>query len=1446
MRYTIRWFYVLKLSAVLVAAGVAVYFVHRWQEDRQQGAFLHQADRAKADGDADAEARLVERYLRAQPDDADARERLGRLLAAAAKSPPERYKAYEQMDAALRRDAGRDELRRLAAETAIGLGLFPEALAHTEKLLERAPGDPALELQAARCQGRLGKYREAADRLRRVVAAGAVTVEVAAGLVDLLRNQLNQPDEADAVVARLLADRPKDPRAVLVAADYWRSLGGDRRRPAAVAAKGLAAAQKLPPGETVGGAVGRLLATARELAPDDREVLLAVGLDLYQRAVEAAAAGERAGADRLAGEARAALTRSVDRDPKEPRGYLALAGLEADFGSPAEAAKVAGKGAAAVAEPRPLLLVQFDYQVRAGDPAGAEATLERLKAGGYSEARQVLHRARIQALRDDWEGAAAALSGLLAKKPPELADPVFVRQVNYALGRTLDQSGDPDRRLAAYRAALPPDPADPLWLPAHLGEADALVAAGKPDEALAAYRRQAARTAAVWLPVAGLELVKALRTPDPAKRDWAPAEEALGRAEKASPGAADVALLRADILSARGDPAAARKVVDGLAAARPKDPAVLAAVALWDLRDGGPDKAAKTLDAARAAGVDSVDLRVARAQVAAAAKDPDLARTLAELAKGSEALGKGPQRRLVRRLAEVAAAAGGPETAAGLLKQAADAQPNDIGLHLARFDLAMRGADEKAVEAAAADVRRVDGENGAHARLVGGLAALWRAQRKNDRSGLAAARTALEALEKDRPDWARAALVLADICYLLKDPAAALPRYERAVKAGEAAPDAVRRLVELSLDAGRPDQALEAFRRLPPAYADRPDVARLKARVLARTDPKAALAAAEPTVPADGKDPALHLWVGQLAAAAREWGKAEAAVRRAVALQPDRAGPWLDLVTIQRAAGRPDDAARTAAEAEGKVAPADRDGFAAQAALVLGRRAEAGARLAKARAARPDDPQAVLAEAEFLYRENRLGDARPGLERALTLPGLTDPQRAAVTRMLAVCLAADPDPATSRRALALLGYVDDRGQPKPPPADETPAARRTRAVVLALQKDRASKLKATELLEENLGGLDPNELYLLAGLQNAVGNQPRVRLALGALLRKADDAPLYLAWAAGWYLRADDPAAAAPVVEKLAKLQPDALVTAELRARLAAARKQPDEARKILAPWADKSNAPLLTVANLFEQVGLPDDAERVHRRAAEAGKGALLPLAEFLGRRGRAGDALGVIDQARAAGVPVLPEAHPGGGLVLGWGAVAVASVYADKARSAADLARLAGWLEEAAKAAPAAAKPAVGQLLASVKDFQVDYAGAIALYDQAVKADDRDLVALNNLAFLLAAKDGQPDRALKLLDRAQQVAGPLPDLLDTRAIVLIGSGRPGAAEEAVGLLKVVTAEAPTGVAFFHLAQAELAANRPDEARDAWRQAVRHKLAPTDLHPLERPGYDKLAAKFK
>jgi predicted Zn-dependent protease len=112
-----------------------------------------------------------------------------------------------------------------------------------------------------------------------------------------------------------------------------------------------------------------------------------------------------------------------------------------------------------------------------------------------------------------------------------------------------------------------------------------------------------------------------------------------------------------------------------------------------------------------------------------------------------------------------------------------------------------------------------------------------------------------------------------------------------------------------------------------------------------------------------------------------------------------------------------------------------------------------------------------------------------------------------------------------------------------------------------------------------------------------------------------------------------------------------------------------------------------------------------------------------------------------------------------------------------------------------------------------------AVDLFRQVVKLAPNNVLALNNLATLLGEVSGAHDEAIRTIDRAIQIAGRRPALLDTKGTILLLQGRHADAVEC--LAEAVAGEAKDPRYYFHLAaaryksgdeagaQADLAASR-------------------------------------
>lgn len=143
----------------------------------------------------------------------------------------------------------------------------------------------------------------------------------------------------------------------------------------------------------------------------------------------------------------------------------------------------------------------------------------------------------------------------------------------------------------------------------------------------------------------------------------------------------------------------------------------------------------------------------------------------------------------------------------------------------------------------------------------------------------------------------------------------------------------------------------------------------------------------------------------------------------------------------------------------------------------------------------------------------------------------------------------------------------------------------------------------------------------------------------------------------------------------------------------------------------------------------------------------------------------------------------------------------------------------------------------------LQAKYDEAERIYQEiAGRVKDNGSV-LNNLGWLLCFQKGRAPEALDVIRRAIVIEGELSDFVDTRALAHMALGQFDAAIH--DLENAVTEGPPVPEKYFHLALAYLGADKKGNARQAFQKATELKLTREGLHPLERPGYDKLTREL-
>ena len=707
-------------------------------------------------------------------------------------------------------------------------------------------------------------------------------------------------------------------------------------------------------------------------------------------------------------------------------------------------------------------------------------------------------------------------------------------------------------------------------------------------------------------------------------------------------------------------------------------------------------------------------------------------------------------------------------------------------------------------------IAAIEGGQGATARYAEALRLIWLAQQSQNagraktewEGGLDDARLLLDQVASQRPTWPALLLAKAEIDRLRGNPDQAIEYYRKAMTLGETGPRVIRPLVQLLYRCQRYAEAAQEMRRLQQqSLTD--DLRLLGAEISLRTgDPARAAYLAMEAVSADSRDYADHLWLGQvLAASGRNLDEAEKRLQRAVELGETRPETWVALVQFLAARDRRPEAEAVMERARAKLPPADAPLGLAQCHEAMGRPDEALQQFQAALAGRPHDPVVLRNVAGFYMRCQRPKDAEPLLRRVVAGQVRASPAEVGwARRALAMVLAAGGSFRQFNEALALVGLrLDDAGQvaeDRPVPAEEATEEVRARARVLATRRVKAFRARAVGLLEglSRRQPLATDDLVLLARLYEADKAWPRISRLLQPVIQSGEKSPPCWDLYAQSLLHQGDYDGAERCI------------------------------RQLEAWEGDKQRGTMgsvdLRVAALMTQGRTQDALARMksHVERPGAKPEEVIPLIGHLARANRLDDALRYCERcwqtcppemAGAASVALLRAGHPG----------------------EAEFARVEGWLRAAREKNPQST--ALLLHLADFQDLRGRYPEAMELYRLVLARDPENVLALNNLAWLLALKMDQGDDARPLIDRALGVLGPRPELLDTSAVVYLAQRQP---EKAIAdLQKAAKLDAPTGARCFHLARAYQLAGNQAEARRAFRQARDLGLRRAQLHPVER-----------
>jgi tetratricopeptide (TPR) repeat protein len=475
--------------------------------------------------------------------------------------------------------------------------------------------------------------------------------------------------------------------------------------------------------------------------------------------------------------------------------------------------------------------------------------------------------------------------------------------------------------------------------------------------------------------------------------------------------------------------------------------------------------------------------------------------------------------------------------------------------------------------------------------------------------------------------------------------------------------------------------------------------------------------------------------------------------------------------------------------------------------------------------------------ATFFIQGGEVSKAEP-LLRQLIAPGVSENMRRWARRSLALALVASGDFRKSSESIALL---DENLRERP----GSPEDLRARSLINATRP--GGRRQSIKDLEASFARRPtPNEEFLLARLYDMEGEWLKAREILeGILSRESGRSPTPMIYFVRRLLDQEDYTSASLWLSRLEALEgkEKTLSSIGLRARLDAKQGREQDAVARLKEFAksriDAKGNPrdVGRVGLLLAALKQFDEAERILREyvhiASPKDPAAVLVLVDFLADRNRVSEALQVCASVASQVGPEVTARF------------AVAAVRRGKA-TADDFSQAESMILDAQRAKPQSIDLQLS--LADFRDAQGRYDEAERLYQEVLTRDSRNALALNNLAWLRSFHDRNGEEALRLINRAIEQMGPMPDLLDTRGMILIGLGR---FQEAQQDLSHSATQEPRATSYFHLALAQHRAGLLREARNTLLQALEEEKESqrnlrSDLHALERSTFDELLSLLK
>jgi tetratricopeptide (TPR) repeat protein len=1364
------------LLAVVALLGGGMHLVHGFQIRRNASALLDRARRAEADKDLDKAEQSLSQYLNLRREDGPTWAWYARVVDEH-DSQNGREHVFLVHEEAFRYNPADSKLERRCAELALEVGRYSDAQRHLKNLRDKGePSDTELaELEdlLGQCARGLTRLEDADKLFDKALAHDAHRVDCYDRLARLRRVDLRLIETADGTIEEMIAKNPESGRAYI---HRWRYKH-----------------EFAPPADAAD------IQKALKLAPDDLEVLFTAAVASEQ---------EQDGAS-----ARAYFERGFKLNPKRAAFALGLASLETRERHLDRAEAVLRQSYQA----NPSLTLAFVLaetlilQDKIDGKDGAESFIALIQGAGLGDTIGRFLEAEILLQQKKWT---AAIRALEMARPMLMPDPQLIVRLDLMLAECYSRIGNEEQRLDALRQAAEGDRGPES---ARREFAQGLVRAGKLDQAVTILLPLADRRPEWRLDLVRLLIRRAIRQPRD-QRNWPEVERHLREAEMDRRQAVEsLTLLRLDLLAAQGGLKEAGALLDSALKKDPRNLQYRLASARLAQRQGQGREALQILDRTETDLGPSLELQLARLDHWGLEGGDTSKAAVARLAATRQQIPAADRPAFLEQLTSAEIRLGQLYLARQHGRELATLQPENLGIRLGLFDLALSVGDHSDAENLVAEIRNAEGDEGTSWPFAQAALLIDQVRRGAPEKLDEARRIASEIAER-RPQWSAGFALSGEIAELKGQTDEAIKHYTRAVELGNVQLSLVRRLLGLLAQRDRFDEIDRVAQVLRDQGAALDQITIVKALdAIRRQEFERGIVLARQAFPETSTNYADLLNLGRIYMAAEQTDEAGKAFHRATELGPGVPESWLTYVQYLVQTKRMDQA-RATVEAARKALPADRSTLTlAQCSLFVGDAKQAEDLIGKAlnEEGKSADPAALRLAATVSLNQNQVAKVDEYLNRLDRVPDLSPGDKAWVNRTRIAILLRQNRPANRDQALQL---VDQNLKDDPDSLED----QLLKATILVLQPDRRGE--AIMILERLFGTnrLGTNERFFLAqlylGQQDVQKYQDEMRKLLGLKVRN----PQHLAHFVSHWIGLNQLDQADRWLAELKKAEPQGLPALELEARLLDLRKRKPELLALLEAREREVPDQIGPVADLLNRYGFTKEAEVAYKAFAARDlkqPERILALARFLARQDRIAEAMEILKKAWST---CRPEQV----------AAAALSLYDRPPADDGQKRQVEAWMVEAVQKRPEAVDLAANLGVVWIRTGQFD--AAEALYRRMLLSNPNNPDALNNLAWLLALRD-QPkaEEAMGLIAKAVDMYGPSSKLVDTLAVVLIRTGK---FDQAVEQLIDAQQRAPEKSSLaLHLAWAYEAKGQSAEARKQFLRAEKLGMKIQTLDPLER-----------